>query len=197
MEDRILELLKEIPEREIPEEFEKTLSFSLKQEAWAMRRRRRTRAFAAVAASFLVVFGSISVYNDFGGFKGGDSYDSAGFELYSEDDMAYVADGGADGGVSGSADDMAKGRAGDVNESAELREASQEIGIEYGTGDSEYLALLDELLGGKDYYIKEVSEQENGDWVFYVLHKGKERVFIGRSGEIHEQEGEEQQADSD
>lgn len=207
MEDRILELLKEIPEKEIPEEFERTLSFNLKKEAWAMKRHRRTKALAVVAAGFLVVFGSISVYNDLGGLKmGGGSYDGASLEMSLDDDVAYFAKGKAVDG--GEAEDMADGRAGDengaaedraskVNGAAELRELDEDRGNGYGAAETEYLALLDEYLGRKDYSIKEVREEENGDWVFYVLYKGKERVFIGRSGEIHEQEGEKQQTDSD
>lgn len=194
--DKILDLLNEIPEKEIPEDFEKTLSLRLKQEARTMKRKKRTRGLALVAASFLVVFGSFSVYNELGGFKGG-GYDDSGIALAEADDSIgqvedadyddFAADGGGNdgGGLEALVDKLDEGK--------DFRGRSPEL---FGSIAPDYIFMLEEYLGDTDYVIEDFIEKENGDLVFHLIYKGEKLVLIGRSGEFYVQEGEEQEANS-
>ena len=182
-----MDLLKEIPEKELPEEFERELSFRLSQEAGRLKTRRRNRFVAVAVASFLVVFGSVSVYNNLGKFMmGGGSADSAVMEM--------AMDGALEEAFDGAYGNRNKNLSPDGE--ADIAAADKGAGT-FQDDESNYLAMISEYLGSADYAVDYSYLEENGDWIFHIIYEGREIVFIGRSGEIHEQEGEEQQADSD
>lgn len=87
--EKLLAILYSIPEEKIPDRFERRLSETLKEEGKRIRqekllitaRKRRNRylkASAVIAACFVVVFASLSVYNDdIGLFSGNNASEEA------------------------------------------------------------------------------------------------------------------------
>ncbi len=212
--DGILTILRDIPQVSVPEEFDQRLHKALKKEGEAIRRKKggpftgggkwHIKLVATVAACFLVVFASVSVYNGYsGGLLKNQSLADCAMENGSEMESASPGFGGL-----GSPDtEMDEGPLDSQENNIRLYKACDDLNKEYLADEEEvYIKLIEERLSGYEYQLLECDQGEViGEYHFIVEitydprgeNTGKQLTFLGKLGELYEGQGKKSKINSD
>ena len=218
---KILKVLHDIPQVPVPEEFHVRFSKSLEEEGVRIRKRnnggffQRSRWYvkaAAAAACFIVVFVSVSVYND----NKDDRFESQSLSDCAVDERAggesqmgaeSIEPYGYEGSnsISKFKEDLLMDANASFRDMDEARGADTPCVEEDGEAQN-YLALIDKRLFDYEYELIACElDDETGDYrimvhVTYDPHgkdTDRQLIFTGRLGEIYEEQSKEPQINSD
>lgn len=220
--DSILAILHDIPQEAIPDEFEGRLHEALKEEGRKIKEGRRNpqskkrkwyMKAVAVAACFAVVFASVSVYNN----NKGDILQSRGFNDSAVNESACDGSALEPESIEPNDYDAVKREKQrpennvvmDVKSS--LDSGPEKYGadvscVDDGEKERKYIALIGDRLYGYEYELLSCEQDEaSGDYriIVYISfdpsgeYTDRQLVFVGKLGEIHEEQRNESQINSD